>query len=74
MFLVFASLSVSNSIASTGLQRIQNLAQNPDPLQVFLRNQQLFLTRTRALNIDRREDALVDQLAVEDHFRCCPCP
>jgi hypothetical protein len=38
------------------------------PLQVFLRDQQLFLTRAGALNVDRREDTLVDQLAVEDDF------
>ena len=49
-------------------QRIQHLAQNPGPLQVFLRNQQLFLTSTGALNIDRREHTLIDQLAIQNHF------
>src|SRR3984885_11086657 len=49
-------------------QRIQNLAQNPRPLQVFLRNQQLFLTSSGTLNVDRREHALIHQLAIQNHF------
>ena len=56
-----------------GRKRVQHLAQHPDAGQIFLRNQQLFLTRAGALNIDGREGALVDQLAVENDFRCCRC-
>ena len=36
--------------------------------QVFLGDEQFFLTRAGALDVDRREDALVDQLAVENDF------
>ena len=49
-------------------QRVQHLAQNPDARQVFFGNQQLFFSGAGALNVDGREDALVDQLAVEDDF------
>ena len=49
-------------------QRVEYLAQHPDPGQVFFRNQQLLLTCAGALNIDGREGALVDQLAVENDF------
>ncbi len=68
MLRVFARRSTSNSIASTGEQRIQHLAQYPGALQILFRNEQLFLPRARALNIDGREDTLIDQLAVENDF------
>src|SRR5437868_10579193 len=45
------------------------LFRSPDAGQVFLRDQQLFLARTRPLNIDSWEGALVDQLAVENDFQ-----
>ena len=51
-----------------GRERVEHLAQDPDALQVFLGDEQLFLTRAGALNVDGREDALVDELAVEDDF------
>src|SRR5881394_2899296 len=43
-----------------GGQRVQHLSQYPDALQIVLGNQQLFFTRTGALNIDCREGALID--------------
>src|SRR5205823_14983398 len=49
-------------------QRVKHLTQYPDACQVVLRNKQLFFPRARALNIDRRKNALVDQLAIEDDF------
>ena len=64
---VFAlvSLSSSSSIDSTDRQRVEHLAQDPDAAQLVLRHQQLFLARARLVDVDRRENALVDQLAVE---------
>src|SRR5215471_6843225 len=50
-------------------QRVQNLAKNPDAREVVFRDQQLFLSSAGALNVDGREGALVDQLAVENDFR-----
>ena len=47
-----------------GRKRVQDFAQDPDALQVFLGDQQFFFSRSGALNVDRREDALVDQLTV----------
>src|SRR5262249_2187990 len=47
---------------------IQNLPQDPDSVQFILRNKQLFLARTRAIDIDRRKDSLVDELAVQADF------
>src|SRR5580698_8079016 len=49
-------------------ERIENAAKNEDALQVFFGNEQLFLSRSAALNVDGREDALVDELAVENDF------
>ncbi len=49
-------------------QRIEHLTQHPNPLQIFLGNQQLFLTRTGPLNVDRREHPLIHQLAIQDDF------
>ena len=37
-------------------------------VQIFLGNEQLFLTGAGALDVDGREHALVDQLAVQDDF------
>ena len=56
-----------------GRKRVQNFPQNPDAREIFLRNQEFFFTRAGALNIDGREDALVDQFALEDDFASCPC-
>src|ERR1035437_6463973 len=49
-------------------ERVDDAAEDPGALEVFLGDQQLFLTRAGALDVDGREDALVDQLAVEDDF------
>src|SRR5580658_7856208 len=49
-------------------ERVQHLAQDPDPRQIFPRNQQLFLTRPGALNVDGREHALIHQLALQNNF------
>ena len=65
---VLFSLSMSSSMASTGRQRVQNFSQHPDSGQIFFRNQQLFFSSAGALNINRRERSLVDELAVEDDF------
>src|ERR1035437_7159090 len=51
-----------------GRQRIEYLAQNPDALQFFLRNQQLFLAGARTLDVDGREHSLVHQLSVQNDF------
>src|ERR1700723_4413843 len=50
-------------------QRVQHLAEHPNPLQVFFWNQQLFFARARTLDIDSRKRSLVDQFAVENNFR-----
>ena len=52
-----------------GAHRVQDTAEHVDLLELILRNQQVFLTRTRARHIDRREDALVGNLAVQNDFR-----
>src|SRR5215470_12588700 len=49
-------------------KRVQHAAQYPDSVEVLLRDQQLFLARARLLQVDRREDALVRELAVEMYF------
>src|ERR1700722_360796 len=49
-------------------QRVQYFAEDPDALQVFFGNQQLFFAGAGALDIDRWESSFVDQLAVEDDF------
>src|SRR5208337_4587206 len=51
-----------------GRKRIEHTAQDKDALQIFLGDEQLFLAGSGALDIDGREHALVDQLAVEDDF------
>src|ERR1039458_6048254 len=50
-------------------QRVQHLAQHPDPLQILFRNQQLLLTRAGALDINGRERPLIHQFAIQDDFR-----
>src|SRR6185437_9360724 len=51
-----------------GRQRVEHLAEDPDALQVFLGDEQLFLAGAAALDVDGREHALVDQFAVENDF------
>src|SRR5215510_11247395 len=49
-------------------KRVEHAAQYPDSVEVFLWDQQLFLARAGFLQVDRREDALVRELAVEMDF------
>jgi hypothetical protein len=49
-------------------ERVDDAAQDPGALQLFLGDEQLFLAGAGALDIDGGEDALVYQLAVEDDF------
>jgi len=51
-----------------GRQGVEDAAENPGALEVFLGDEQLFLAGAGALDVDGGEDALVDQLAVEDDF------
>ena len=55
-------------MASTGESGLSTLRSTQMRCRSSLGMQQLFLARARALNVDGREDALVDQLAVEDDF------
>src|SRR5258705_5824599 len=48
-----------------GRERIQHLAQNPDAIEFVRRHQEFFLARSRAVDIDSREDALVHQASVQ---------
>src|SRR3954454_21258125 len=47
------------------LERMQHPAQLPDDLELLGRHEDLFLASARCIDIDRREDALVRELAVE---------
>src|SRR5215831_8196210 len=49
-------------------QRVHHFAQNPHAIELFLGQKQLFLTRTALVDIDRREHALIDQLALQVDF------
>src|SRR5580704_17554526 len=51
-----------------GRKRVENFPQHPYARQIFLGNQEFFLTRAGALNIDGREYALIDKFALEDDF------
>src|SRR5690606_39081573 len=46
----------------------QDAAQDPHLRQLILADQQLFLARARLADVERGEDALVGNLAVEDDF------
>src|SRR3954451_9638201 len=48
-----------------GVECVQDAAQAPDDLQLVRRQQDLFLTRAGRVDVDRREDPLVRELAVE---------
>src|SRR5450432_3346236 len=48
-----------------GIEGVQHPAKFPDDLQLFRRHQEFFLAGTGGVNVDRREDALVGELAVE---------
>src|ERR1035437_6042484 len=47
-------------------ERVEHLAENPDARQILFGYEQLFLAGSGALDVDGREDALVDELAVQD--------
>src|ERR1043166_1132688 len=49
-------------------QRIEYATHHPDAAEVIFRNQQLFLARSGTLQVDRREQSLVAQAAVEMNF------
>src|SRR5882762_7319056 len=51
------------------VQLVEELAQDPHPLEHLGRHEQLLLARSRAVDVDRREDALVRDLAVEHELR-----
>src|SRR5688572_5873670 len=52
-----------------GRERVEHPAHDPDAVEVLLREEQLFLARARALEVDGREEALVGEPAVEVDFR-----
>src|SRR5688572_23362143 len=47
---------------------MQELAENPDLLQLILARDQLFTTRTRTVDVDCREDTLFGDAAIEVDF------
>src|SRR5262245_39067172 len=49
-------------------QRREHLPQHPDAVEIVFRNQQLFLARAGLDDVDRREHALVHELAVKMDF------
>src|SRR3989441_12704525 len=48
-----------------GVELGERLAQEPDLLELVLLEEQLFLPRARLLDVDRREDPLVHEPAIE---------
>ena len=54
--------------------RIENAPQHIHLLEDVGRNQQFFLARAGARDVDRREHPLVGDLAVENDFANCRCP
>ena len=65
MVLALPSLSSSSSMLSTVDSGLSTLRSTQTRLQLALGHQQLFLAGARLVDVDRREDALVHQLAVE---------
>ena len=61
-------------MASTGFSWASSLRRIHTRLVTSLAEQQLFLAGPRAVDVDGREDALVDQAAVEVHSPCCRWP
>ena len=68
-FGVSRSLPSRNSIAVDGAHRIEDAAQDIHLLEDVRRHEQLFLAGAGARDVDRREGALVGDLAVENDFR-----
>src|ERR1044072_1819005 len=52
-----------------GRERIQHTPHYPDAIQVFLADQQFFLARAGALQVDCREQSLIAQATIEVDFR-----
>src|SRR5918912_207147 len=48
-----------------GREGVEDAAHDPDAVEVFLRDEQLFLARARPLEVDGREEALVGEPTVE---------
>src|ERR1035437_1136552 len=46
-------------------ERVEDLAEDPHAVQLLLLEEQLFLARARAVEVDGRENAAVDELPVE---------
>src|SRR3981189_571251 len=49
-----------------GVQRMQELAQDPDPVELLVVHQELLLAGSGAVDVQAGKDALLHQLAVED--------
>ena len=74
LLLVLRSLSSRKSIASIvpiGLRMRRSTYIFFSTLRI---GEQLFLARAGSGDVDRREDALVGDLAVEHRFPSCRCP
>ena len=69
LVLVERSLSIRNSMRVHGAHRVEDAAQHVDLLELILGNQQVLLAGAGARHVDRREHALVGDLAVENDFR-----
>src|SRR6185369_7645513 len=50
-------------------ERIQHTPHHPDAIQVFLADQQFFLARAGALQVDCRKQSLITQTTIEVNFR-----
>ena len=46
-------------------ERVQHLAEHPDPVEVLLRDEQLLFARAALLDINRGEHAAIGQLPIE---------
>lgn len=69
--LVVASLLQAASQEFHGLgggERVQYLTEYPGALEIILGDEELFLTGAGTLNVDGREDALVNELSIQDDF------
>src|SRR5437764_1072462 len=51
------------------VERVQELPQDPDAVELLVVHEQLFLARSRAVDVEAREDALLHQLAIEHDLR-----
>ena len=65
---VFCRRSTSSSMASGGFMSFKHAAQDGHPAMLLRVHQHLFLAGAAAVDVDRRPDAAIDQLAVEHDF------